>query len=1242
MTDVHAGGRRLINATAVMASGTMVSRILGLVRAMLIAFVLGNGTRQVEAFNYANTVPTTLYLLLAGGTLNNVLVPQIVRAVTHDEDGGRAFVDRIITAFVLALGALTVVVTVTTPLVMSLFARAWTAPDMADHWASLLLMSYICMPQLFFYGVFFLIGQVLNARDKFGPMMWAPIANNVVSIGVFALYLGIWGNQTALTGQPFTVPQAWLLAGGSTLGIIVQTIVLVPFLKRAGFDYHPRFDLKGTGLGRTFHVAKWMVGYVALTTLVQMLVANLASQATSTTDQGAGWTVYQNAYLIWILPHSLLTVSLATAMLPSASRYAVAGDRSGVAAETNRALRLATTFLLPASVGLLVLADPITRLAFGNGTGASDYIYIAWALMAFAIGLVPFTIQYLYLRAFFAMDNTRTPFMLQIWISGANAVAALALALPWTDPTTVAARLALAYSLSYFVGVFITHFVLRRRLPELPGVETVRHLARLLIATVPAAVLAFGITWWTERYPNLLIRLAGLAVGGVAAVLVFFFTAKRLRIPETTALLEQLRRAKGDDGQTDAAEAIADVEAGGTEDGPVGAPSEPVPDADGVGVFVPVTPPPPPASALLVLPAPPIAGTPEAEASAGGRVLGERYRLAAQLAAHNRAQTWRADDLVLGRAVLVHLLDGEDPATAEVLESSREAALATDSRFLRVLDVVESEPGVGPYLVYEYAPGQTLERVLRAGPLTGVEAAWIVREVADGLIGLHAQGHYHRHLSPATLLITSTGNVKVLGSALTASPEAATHLSGEAEDVRALGQLLYACLVARWPGGDQYGLEAAPVVEGRWVLPSQVRSGVAPAVDQVVDRLLSAVPRGHASRLATAQAVTTQLSLVLGPMGAANDLRARLRPDVEEDAPAVISMVAPPVPTPASASRFAVRAVVEDEPSAPSPQEQAVPPEPEARPVSPPADGAPPEPEPRPVSPPAEEVLEPVASEPAPPEPVAPPVDEEPPQEQVAPVEEADEFEYPGEYHYTNAELYGEPDEPGDETQPFVDGALSRSDSFTPVPPPAGVRPPSGEEPAQKSRMLSVLFGVLSLVVVVGIIAVVAMNVREPTPSTGSATTVKIVEATAFDPRSDGGDASENDDRAARAIDGDPSTAWRTEKYGTAKFDGRKPGVGLVLDLGETRTVVSVELTLEDAGASVALEVPAKPGDAAPSKSIDQWESVAGSKDAPKALTLTPEQPVATRYLLVYLTVLPEIAADAYRGGIAEVSVTAE
>ena len=472
MSADHTGGRRLLNATAVMASGTMVSRVLGFVRAMLIAFVLGNGTLRVEIFTFAMTVPNSLYMLLAGGTLNNVLVPQIVRAVLHDEDEGKAFIDRIMTGFLIILGALTVVLTMATPWVMALYTSAsWRTESMTEQWQSLLLMSYITMPQLFFYGIFFLIGQVLNARDTFGPMMWAPIANNVVSITVFLAYIAIWGTQAA-DGESFTNEQVLLLGLGSTLGIAVQTLVLLPYLRKAGFRYRPRFDLKGTGLGRTFHVAKWMVGYVALTSLAQIVVSNLASTATAidpatnTALPGAGYNAYQNAYLIWILPHSLLTVSLATAMLPSASRHAAAGDTAGVAAETTRAIRLATTFLVPASVGFLLLSDPITRVIFGHGSGADDYHFVAWTLSAFAVGLIPYTLQYLYLRAFYALDNTRTPFLLQIAISGANALLAVVFVVAWSNPTTVAPWLALAYSVAYLIGAIVTHRALEEAAPR--------------------------------------------------------------------------------------------------------------------------------------------------------------------------------------------------------------------------------------------------------------------------------------------------------------------------------------------------------------------------------------------------------------------------------------------------------------------------------------------------------------------------------------------------------------------------------------------------------------------------------------------------------------------------------------------------------------------------------------------------------------------------------------------------------
>ena len=1161
------GGRRLLKATAVMASGTMASRVLGVVRTMMLAFVLGNGALRAEVFTLAMTVPNSLYMLLAGGTLNNVLVPQIVRAVVHDQDKGKAFIDRIMTAFIVALGVLSVLLTLAVPWVMSLYANpVWRTEAMAEQWQSLLLMSYITMPQIFFYGVFFLIGQVLNAKDVFGPMMWAPIVNNVVAIGVFGLYIGIWGTNVA-RGAAFTNQQVVLLAVGSSLGIALQTLVLLPYLKKAGIRYRPRFDLKGTGLGRTFHIAKWMVGYVALTSLAQVVVTNLASTAAPMGTGGAGITAYQNAYLIWILPHSLLTVSLATAMLPAASRAAVAGNLAGVTSETTRAVRLATTFLVPASLGLLVLADPITRVLFGNGNGADDYHYVAWALMAFAVGLVPFTVQYLYLRAFYAIDNTRTPFLLQIAISGANAAVAVALVLPFDDPGTVAARLALSYSVAYVLGLYLTHRALGRRIPGLAGRDTVQHLVRLLVAAVPAALVAWAVNLGLARLGGLGWQLLGLAVAAGLAVIVFFFTAKQLRIPEAAELLSVLRRRPAPAEEAEVPLAVEELVADGLPvpgeepvetPGPAPAAAVAGPDPDRDDADQPDHPP----AAVLDFPPPDVPAPVEDLAAEPtnlidiGRALAGRYRLAELLAESDGLQTWRADDTVLTRPVLIHLLAEGDPRTEDLLDAARRAALATDSRFLRVLDVVRPSPGEhGAYIVYEYATGQTLQLVLAGGPLTGVETAWVVREVSDALVGLHADGLHHRRLSPATVLITASGNVKVTGLLVdeVLSGEPSDPADGEAADVAALGRLLYACLVARWPGGDAYGLLAAPTSDGRLLLPSQVRTGVAHPVDVVVDRILSPRPRQNASRLTTAAEVTTELSLVLGPISSAADLRLRLDRGQPDGAPAV-SAVAPPVPPPAR-PRFEV----------------------------------------------SEELPEDFLFTDASPAAIA--EDTPPPYTPVPPP-----------------------------ASPAGGPATPRS----PVPPPRPIRRPA-------RAGLLILAGAVAIVAIIWLVSVLVGGGEGPNPeepTIQAPTAVQIAAATDFDPRADGGSAQENPKQVVAAIDGDPETTWRTERYRTLPtLGGLKPGVGLVLDLGEATSVRMVRLTLVGGPTAVEVRVPAEPATGeAPMESEQQWRKVQRAESGSGRFELGFDAEV-TRYVLVYLTELPPVGDDYYRGEVAEVAV---
>jgi len=545
-TDASGARRRLLGATAVMASGTAISRVLGFVRTMLVAFALGNVTTQGDTFTLATVVPNNLYMIFAGGALNQVLVPQVVRHIHADADDGEAYVNRIMTAFLLALGVVTVVAVAFTPQVMSLWmGSSWFSGRLAAHRGALFFLAYLTMPQLFFYGAFFLIGQVLNARERFGPLMWAPIVNNLVQIVVLGSYAVIWARQ-ADHSVPFTGDQVLLLGIGSTVGIVAQTAALLPAMRAIGFRYRPRLDLRGAGLGQTFHLAKWAIGYVLLTQAAAVVVTRLASDATvvDPTRAGPGLLAYNEAYLTWILPHSLLTVSLATAMLPAASRAAASGDLAGVADETTRTLRLANTFIVPAAVGLAVLAAPFANLVFGNGAGASDWRAVGLTLVCFAVGLVPYTIQYVCLRGFYALEKMRTAFWLQVPISGANAALAWAWVTLDPDPMTVAPRLALSYSASYLLGAVITQLALRRSLPTLDAAGSLAHAARVLGAAAPGAAVAWGLTWLASGHGKVAVA-AGFVAALAAFGLLFVLVARRVGVAEVDEIVGTLTRRLG-------------------------------------------------------------------------------------------------------------------------------------------------------------------------------------------------------------------------------------------------------------------------------------------------------------------------------------------------------------------------------------------------------------------------------------------------------------------------------------------------------------------------------------------------------------------------------------------------------------------------------------------------------------------------------------------------------------------------
>jgi len=1242
-TDDASATRRLLSAGAVMAAGTALSRVLGFVRLVVLGALFGNATRQIDMFAIANTLPNSMYILLAGGVLNSVLVPQLVRAVRRDADGGEAYTNRVMTVGLVGLALVTVLLTLAVPLVVRLYSGSgWKAPGVEAQYASMTALAYWCMPQVFFYGVHVLAGQVLNARDRFGPMMWAPIANNVVSVGVLGLFSVVFG-QTR-TGEAFTGPQEVVLGLGATLGIAVQAAVLLPFLRSAGYRFAPRLDLRGTGLGHTFRLARWTLGFVAVTQLALVVVNRLATQAT-VNGRGAGLAAYGNAYAVWILPHSLVTLSLATAMLPSASRMAAAGDLRGVATETTRTIRLAVVVLLPVAVGLVALGLPAAQLAFGFGRGGRDASFVGWALMALALGLVPFTVQYVLLRAFYALEDTRSTFFLQLVIAAVNVVAAVVIVRVVDDPDWVAAGLGLAYSLAYGVGVVVSFRRLRRTLPDLDPHELVQHCVRLLVAALPAAALAWGVCWAvTSRLGSRPALFLALVLAGVVAVGTFLVLSRLLRITEVgqiTAVLRRRRAGAGtaspevappedaDDTVVRGAVTLAGAGVAGTVSsvpiggsGPADRPASPTIDGspnpaatpdrgdesaaagrskdDGMTqtAIAPARPddddPDDPTGhdsqdvARDFLPVPTAAALPT------GTMLASRYRLEELIADSRPSVTWRAFDEVLSRSVLVHVLAPGDPDERELLAAARRASVATDSRFLRVLDAVQGEESdVGSYIVCEYATGQSLEVLLSQAPLSGLEAAWVVREVADALSGVHGLDLYHRRINPENVIITPSGNVKIVGLLIDAvlRPNRSTNVpgadTGELVDVADLGRLLYAALVSRWPGGPAYSLPAAPRLGRRWMSPRQVRAGVSPALDLVCDQVLGDPPRHHGAPITTAHGLVQALTKVLGTADASSDLERRLHQ---------------PIPV---VRHGPGRAPAAADPDTGSPPVSAL------------------------LDQPTEEMtairpLRPAAGPSAAPQhaPLRPAADAPVSRPRAVPLSVA---------------------APVSVSAPVTTRAAATVLTDT-------------TRPRQHRRWIAVLVALCLLLVVAGAVSAQVLSRRlgaDPAPVTSSAPptsaaapappsgeAVKVVSARDFDPQGD--TREENRDEVPLAVDGKTSTRWTTVTYkGNPKLGGIKRGVGLVLDLGSAQQVGSVKLRLSGDDTDVQLRVPAdSPATttSAPMGSDKSWRSVASRSDAGSSATLTPDQPVTTRFVLVYLTSLPK-EGSGYRGGIYEAEV---
>jgi putative peptidoglycan lipid II flippase len=385
-------------------------------------------------------------------------------------------------------------------------------------------------------------------------MMWAPIANNVISVAVLLIYLVVFGPaRGAAVFGGFTTGQELLLGIGSTIGIAAQFLILLPYLRATGFYYRPQFDFRGTGLGHTLRLGVWTVWFVIVNQVAYTVVVRLASGGTASAvdcsgsqpvGDATGYTVYASTFLIMMVPHSIVTVSLATAILPGLSARAASGDRDGLSGMLTDTLRSALAIVVPFALLLPLIATDVSNVIWGHGAAADRYQLFAPSLALFGPGLVFFTVHYLMLRGFYAIEHNRTVFWIQCAVAGTNIVAALVLVRA-TDPEHTSPALVVAYTASYVVGATLSYVVLRRLLGDLRTPRLVRFLVRMiliaLVSTAVAGLAAYALHRIDDQpsWPIAAVWAASITAVDIA---VFVVLAKLVRLREVTSVIDTVLR----------------------------------------------------------------------------------------------------------------------------------------------------------------------------------------------------------------------------------------------------------------------------------------------------------------------------------------------------------------------------------------------------------------------------------------------------------------------------------------------------------------------------------------------------------------------------------------------------------------------------------------------------------------------------------------------------------------------------
>lgn len=551
--DRAAAGASETRSSAIMAAGTLVSRFLGFGKTWMLGTALGLGSTVNDTFINANNLPNLIFLLVAGGVFNAVLVPQIIKA-SKAPDRGADYISRLLTLAILLLLGLTALVTLAAPWVIELTTQGYNPQQKVLA----VTFAFWCLPQIFFYGLYALLTQVLNANGAFGPAMWAPILNNLVAIGGLGMFIWLFGTNEF---SPHTLAnwgpdQTLLIAGFSTFGVVAQTAILLIPVIRLRLGLRPRFGWRGVGLGQAAKLSVWTLLTAAVGQLAFLYVMRIATipgaERLRLRDAGApgaenlpGNAVLEVASQLYLLPHSIIALSLATVLFNRMTRASQDGNKTALRDALSHGLRTMAVATVFGALALFALAGPLGM--FFSGGSRQDGVMLAQTLTILALSTPFLSANFMMSRVFYSNEDARTPFCVQLLLAVVYVVGAFII--QFLPVGQIIYAIAILYMAGNILSVVISAVFLRRLLGHLDGPRIANSYIRMGYAALGSAIAGAGALWLMGSYSldgfawqDRLSALLTVVVVGPVMLVVYLLL---LRVFHVTELRDMLRPLMG-------------------------------------------------------------------------------------------------------------------------------------------------------------------------------------------------------------------------------------------------------------------------------------------------------------------------------------------------------------------------------------------------------------------------------------------------------------------------------------------------------------------------------------------------------------------------------------------------------------------------------------------------------------------------------------------------------------------------